>query len=98
MKQIIIIVLAFALLAPTISNACCGGGRSYEDGLFWGADLNRNQYLDKNEAKQVYNLAQDDIFTRFDEDQNGFINRSEFLEFIQLSPWVGRFVHPSEIE
>ena len=75
-----------------------GGGRSYEDGLFWGADLDRNERLDRDEAKAVYNLAEDEIFTRFDEDGNGFISRSEFLEFIQLSPWTDEYVRPKHKE
>ena len=73
-----------------------GGGRSFEDGLFWGADLDRNERLDRKEAKAVYNLAEEEIFNRFDEDSNGLINRAEFSEFIQLSPWTDKFVPPSE--
>lgn len=74
------------LLPLTTFAGIAGGGRSYEDGLFWGADLNRNERLDRDEAKNVYNLAEDGIFERFDEDSNGLINRAEFSEFIQLSP------------
>jgi len=88
---------AFIMLLPLTSFAgVAGGGRSYEDGLFWGADLNRNERLDRDETKNVYNLAEDGIFERFDEDSNGLINRAEFSEFIQLSPWTDTFVHPKD--
>jgi len=84
------------LLPLTTIAGVAGGGRGYEDGLFWGADLDRNERLDHDEAKNVYNLAEDEIFSRFDEDSNGLINRAEFMEFIQLSPWTDSFIHPSK--
>ncbi len=98
MKFFISTLIMTALLLPAISIAgfSGGGGRGYEDGLFWGADLDRNERLDRDEAKSVYNLAEDNIFTRFDEDSNGTINRSEFREFLQLSPWTDKFVHPKD--
>jgi hypothetical protein len=65
-----------------------GGGRSYEDGLFWGSDLNRNEQLDRNEAKSVYNLADEKIFSRYDKDGNDSISRFEFMDFIQQKPWL----------
>ncbi len=65
-----------------------GGGKSYEDGLFWGSDLNRNEQLDRDEAKSVYNLADEKIFSRYDEDGNDSISRFEFMEFIQQKPWL----------
>ena len=71
-----------------------GGGFSFENWLFWSADKNRNQRLDRDEAIGVYNLAEPEIFARFDEDSNGLINRLEYLEFIQLKPWTGKFIHP----
>jgi len=88
------------MLIPVVSMAGMrgGGGRSYEDGMFWGADLDRNERLDRDEAKAVYNLAEDEIFTRYDENGNGSINRPEFMEFIQQSPWTDKFVHPKDKE
>ena len=88
------------ILIPVVSMAGMrgGGGRSYEDGMFWGADLDRNERLDREEAKAVYNLAEDEIFTRYDKDENGLINRPEFMEFIQQSPWTDKFVHPKDKE
>ncbi|MEM7401302.1 MAG: EF-hand domain-containing protein [Pseudomonadota bacterium] len=97
MKYLSTILIIFVFLIPFASIAGnSGGGRSYEDGLFWGADLNRNERLDRDEAKAVYNLGEDEIFARFDEDANGLINRAEFSEYIQVSPWTDRFVHPKD--
>ena len=98
MKTFISILVITALSVPVVSIASFGGGKGYEDGLFWSADLDRNEWIDRDEAKEVYNLAQEEIFARFDEDSNGLINRSEFREFLQHSPWVNKFVHPSEKE
>ena len=89
------------IFVPVVSLASSwggGGGRGYESGLFFGADLNRDERLDKDEAKAVYNLAEDDIFTRYDEDESGYITRLEFKEYIQQSPWVDKFVHPKDRE
>lgn len=91
------IIAVFIMLLPLTTIAgVAGGGRSFEDGLFWGADLNRNERLDRDEAKNVYNLSEAEIFARFDEDSNGLINRAEFMEFIQLSPWTDTFVRPKD--
>jgi len=91
------ILATFIMLLPLTTFAgTTGGGRSFEGGLFWGADLDRNERLDRDEAKNVFNLADDEIFARFDEDSNGLINRAEFREFIQLSPWTDKFVHPRD--
>lgn len=97
MKSIFCMITTLALLLPITAFAgTAGGGLGFEGGLFWSADLDRNQRLDQDEAKAVFNLADQEVFARFDEDDNGVINRPEFREFIQLSPWTDRFVHPSE--
>ncbi len=90
------LLAAFILLMPLTNVFGIGGGRGFEDGLFFGSDLDRNERLDRDEAKNVYNLAEKDVFDRFDEDSNGLIDRAEFREFLQLSPWTDSFVHPSE--
>ncbi len=97
MRMIFTLVTNMLILIFSISVADVGGGgRSFEDGLFWSADLDRNERLDRDEAKAVYNLAEDEIFTRYDENGNGSINRAEFMEFIQQSPWTDKFVHPKD--
>lgn len=75
-----------------------GGGMGLERGLFWGADLDRNERLDPQEAKAVYNLAEPEVFSRYDENGNGWINWVEFSEFMRQSPWTDSFVHPADSE
>lgn len=90
MKNILILITIMFVLLPVSSMASRGGGGLGGDSiLFYVADRDRNQRLDHNEAKSVYNLAEAKIFARFDEDSNGLISRVEFMEFLQLSPWVG---------
>ena len=83
-------ILLFSVLtmAASLSMAGRGGGGGFEDVKFYVADLDRNRRLDRDEAKSVYNLADEKIFSRYDEDQNGLITRSEFMEFMQQSPWI----------
>ena len=98
MKIKIYAVIITLLLIPPFAMASRGGGGglSYEGQLFWGADLDRNFRLDRDEAKAIYNLSDDEIFTRYDKNNSGTINRAEFREFIQQSPWVKKFVHPKD--
>ncbi len=92
------LIAALILLMPLTTVLGIGGGRGFEDGLFFGADLDRNERLDRDEAKNVYNLSDNNVFDRFDEDANNLINRAEFREFLQLSPWTDTFVHPSKMQ
>ena len=96
MRNFILIFISYLGLINNNSLASFGGGMSLEDGMFWGADLNRNNCLDQEEAKAVHNLADDEIFNRYDKDGNGCINRTEFSEFMQQSPWTKPFVPPDQ--
>jgi len=97
MKFILILIAIIFVLQPVSSMAGRGGGGfSYEQGAFWYADKDRNQQLDRDEAKAVHNLSEAEIFERFDEDSSGGITRNEFREYLQLSPWVGPNVHPKD--
>lgn len=92
MKNKFTLLTILAVLIPTVSFGF--GGRSLEQGLFFGVDLDRNERIDRNEAKNAYNLADDEIFTRYDKNMNGSINQIEFNEFIRQAPWTDRFAHP----
>ncbi len=90
-------MLVFLLLPlAATSSSWHGAGRGFEGGLFFGADLNRDERLDPNEAKSVKNLGDKEIFLRYDEDNSGYITRLEFKEFIQQSPWLDKFVPPED--
>lgn len=86
MKSSFILLIALVVSIPTIASAF--GGRSFSDGLFFGVDLDRNERIDRDEAKNAFNLAEDRIFSRYDKDGSGSINQIEFNEFIQQSPWT----------
>ena len=66
--------------------------------LFWSADINKDGRLSKKEANAVYNLADDEIFARYDKDKSGYITSLEFREFMQQKPWVKKFEHSKEKE
>ncbi len=97
MKTFFSLSVVLLMLCPATSIASSwGGGRGFESGLFFGADLNRDERLDQQEAKAVKNLAEDETFTRYEEDNSGYITRLEFKEYIQQSPWVDKFVAPKD--
>ena len=79
--------LLFTFIFSLSFSAYGFGGKGYVSGNFWAADLDRNEQLNRDEAKAVYNLAQDDIFNRYDKNNNERINFTEFSEFMQQSPW-----------
>jgi len=95
MKTYYSLITVILILLPAISVQGFGGGKGYVSGNFWGADLDRNEQLSHGEAKAVYNLADKEVFDRYDQNGNGSINFTEFSEFMQQSPWTKKFVHPS---
>jgi hypothetical protein len=95
MKTYYSLITVILILLPAISVQGFGGGKGYVSGNFWGADLDRNEQLSHGEAKAVYNLADKKVFDRYDQNGNGSINFTEFSEFMQQSPWIKKFVHPS---
>ena len=99
MKRVITLLVALISILPALTLASSvGGGKGFESGLFFGADLNRDLRLDQDEAKGVYNLSEDEIFARYDEDNSGYITQIEFREYLQQTPWVDKFVHPKDRE
>lgn len=98
MKNLINTILIAVIMTGTssASESWWGGGKGFESGLFFGADLNRDERLDIKEAKAVKNLGEEEVFARYDEDKSGYITRLEFKEYMQQSPWVDKFVHPKD--
>jgi len=90
------VAVIIMIFLPAMSAQGFGGGKGYVSGNFWGADLDRNEQLSLDEAKAVYNLADKEIFDRYDQSGNGSINFTEFSEFMQQSPWTKKFVHPAK--
>ena len=79
------LAIFFAVVGLT-SNvyACCGGGGSLEEGLFWSADLDRNEQIDRIEAKSIFNLSDAQVFDKYDTSGEGVITRLEFIEYYRL--------------
>ena len=88
MKIISTTTILLSLILCSLSVYGFGGGKGYVSGNFWAADLDRNEQLSREEAKAVYNLAEDLIFNYYDKNNNGSINFIEFAEFMQQSPWT----------
>ena len=95
MKKFLIIVFILLIFVPVLAMARSG---KFESRLFWSVDLNKDGRISKEEAKALHNLADDEIFTRYDKDESGYITSLEFIEFMQQKPWVKKFQHPTEKE
>lgn len=61
-----------------------GGGFSLEEGQFNHVDRNRNQQIDQTEAASIHNLAQADVFNKYDKNGDGYILFYEFVEYLRL--------------
>ena len=59
-----------------------GGGLDLKDGMFWGADLNRNEQLDIKEAQAIYNLGNKAVFAKYDTSGEGVITKFEFYDYL----------------
>lgn len=87
LKSVSIILLFFCAVA-----AQGFGGKGFVSGTFWAADLDRNEQLSRDEARVVYNLSEEDVFSKYDKNANGSINFIEFAEFMQQSPWTDKTI------
>ena len=67
-----------------ITSILLGGGFSLEEGQFTHVDRNRNQQIDRTEAANIYNLAQEDVFDKYDKNGDGYILFYEFVEYLRL--------------
>ena len=84
MARTILISLLGLVAFTTNVYACCGGGAGLEGGIFWSADLDRNEQLDPIEARAVYNLSDTQVFEKYDVSGEGVITRLEFFEYLRL--------------
>ncbi|MFK8028191.1 MAG: hypothetical protein AB8C40_09065 [Gammaproteobacteria bacterium] len=83
MKNILTLGL-ISMLAYSSQGFTLGGGLSLRDGLFWGADLNRNEQLDIKEAENIYNLSDPEVFAKYDKSGEGVITKFEFYDYLIL--------------
>ena len=78
-------ILAFSLIATIAYSSqgfTRGGGLGFQDGLFWGSDLNRNEQLDIKEAEAIYNLSDPKVFAKYDKSGEGVISKFEFYDYL----------------
>lgn len=78
----ILLILMAALLYSQQCHAIGGGGMGYRDGMFWGNDLNRDEYLSISEAKGIYNLGNPEVFAKYDKDSDGLLIKFEFYDYL----------------
>lgn len=56
----------------------------YKDGLFWGSDLDRDERLDVDEAKSIFNLGNKQVYNKYDASSDGYITKLEFYNYINM--------------
>ena len=83
MKKNILVFSLIATIAYSSQGFTRGGGLGFQDGLFWGSDLNRNEQLDIKEAKNVYNLSDPKVFAKYDKSGEGVITKFEFYDYLR---------------
>ena len=59
-----------------------GGGKGYTSGVFWGTDLDRNEYLSGSEARAPTAKGLHRVFRQVDQDGDGKIHYYEFAHFL----------------
>ncbi len=82
MKTIMTFCLLITFAYSSQGFALGGGGLDFKDGLFWGSDLDRNEQLDINEAKNIYNLGDPKVFAKYDKSGEGVITKFEFYDYL----------------
>ena len=84
MKKVTLLLLAGVASFSTNAFSIGGGGLDLKDALFWGSDLNRNEQLDIQEAKSIYNLGDEKVFAKYDTSGEGVITKFEFYDYLRL--------------
>ena len=79
MKKLLILL---ATLFYSSQLFALGGGLGYRDGMFWGNDLNRDEYLEIYETKGIYNLSDPDVFAKYDKNNDGRLIKFEFYDYL----------------
>jgi Ca2+-binding EF-hand superfamily protein len=84
MKPLIQLVIVFNLFVFSQTIFAADASRTLENGMFWGADVNRDGRLSIEEAKSIYNLSDPEVFTKYDKNGDGYITILEFYDYFRL--------------
>ena len=84
MKKILILVVGMIVASNAYG---LGGGYDLERGLFRNADINKSESITLEEAKRLgnYDLSEPEVFARFDTSGEGYIDFTEFRDYIRLT-------------
>ena len=64
-----------------------GGGKGYLAGAFWGADLDRNEFISEQEAQAPAAKGLHRVFRQIDRDGDGQVGFYEFAHFLSNHPY-----------
>ena len=83
-KKPLHIFIKSTLFALSHNSHAVGSMRTLENGMFWGADVNRDGRLSIEEAKSIYNLSDPEVFEKYDLNGDGYITILEFYDYFRL--------------
>ncbi|MEM8845045.1 MAG: EF-hand domain-containing protein [Pseudomonadota bacterium] len=83
MKKLFLALFAVLAISFTSTVSAVGGfsSRTLENGMFWGADVNRDGRLSIEEAEAIYNLSDPEVFAKYDLNGDGYITILEFYDY-----------------
>lgn len=87
MRRLTVLLIALTF-APQVF--ALGGGYSLERGLFRNADIDRSETITIEEAKRLkhYDLSEPESFAKADKGGEGYIDFTEFQEYLRLTTRV----------
>ena len=84
MKSLTLLLIFLASLLYSQNIFAMDASRTLENGMFWGADVNRDGRLSIDEAKSIYNLSDPEVFQKYDKNGDGYITILEFYDYFRL--------------
>ena len=79
----LIVAMFWAVDTALAQDGGGGGGKGYEAGTFWGADLDRDEFISEEEARAPAAKGLHRVFSEVDQDGDGLIGYYEFSDFLR---------------